>query len=183
MISFPHVCDNLIVCGDFNVDFSRDSHNGCHLKAFMHSHNLTRADTSSNIHYTYRRDDHTSFSWPNHILTLQHNVHMIQGVKYFESVDNFSDHLPLAFELVLQTPLSLPSIVTSPHNGLCNSYSPSSGRVDWNKITPAHSSNFCSFLDIHLPSISDDIVSCCDPLCKGHFMKLDSVCKQILDCI
>ena len=32
---------------------------------------------------------------------------MIKGVTCFESVDTFSDHLPLAFELILQTPLSL----------------------------------------------------------------------------
>ena len=68
------------------------------------------------------------------------------------------------------TPLSLPSLVTFPHNGLCNSYSPSSDRVDWNKVPPDRSSDFCSFLDIHLPSISDNLVSCCDPMCKGSFM-------------
>lgn len=43
-------------------------------------------------------------------------------------------------------------------------------RVDWNKVAPDRSSDICSFLDIHLPSISDNLVSCCDPMCKGSFM-------------
>ena len=175
--------DNLIICGDFNVDFSRDNHNCYHLKAFMHSHNLTRADICSNIQYTYRRDDHTSFSWPDHILTLHYNVHLIQGVACIDSVDNFSDHLPLAFDLILQAPMSLPSVATASHNGHLHSDSLSNGRVDWNKVSPDHSSDFCSFLDDPLPTLPDDLVACCDPKCKGHFKELDLVCNQILDSV
>ena len=87
----------MIICGDFNVDFSRGGHNCNSLISFMHDFNLVRADVNPNIKYTYRRDDHTSFSWPDHnniILTLSQYVNLIDSIACSESVDNFSDHLP-----------------------------------------------------------------------------------------
>ena len=56
-----HPYDNLIICGDFNVDFCRGGHNCSSLISFMHDFNLVRTDVNPNINYTYRRDDHTSF--------------------------------------------------------------------------------------------------------------------------
>ena len=85
--------DNLIICGDFNVDFSRSTHNSIHLLDFMTDHNLVRADSSSNIQFTYRRDDHSASSWPDHVLTLRHQLPLIQGVSCLDSVENFSTHL------------------------------------------------------------------------------------------
>ena len=49
--------DNIIIGGDFNVDFSRDNHNHNLLLNFMLQNNLARADSSSNIQLTYRTDD------------------------------------------------------------------------------------------------------------------------------
>ena len=62
--------DNIIICGDFNVHFSQSNHNCIQFLTFMCTYNLVCADLSCNIKYTYRRDDYTSFSWPDHILTL-----------------------------------------------------------------------------------------------------------------
>ena len=45
--------DNLVISGDFNVDFSRYTHNCNLLLSFMHKHNLVCADASSGIQYTY----------------------------------------------------------------------------------------------------------------------------------
>ena len=59
----------------------------------MRTYNLVCADLSCNIKYTYRRDDYTSFSWPDHILTL----HLIKHITCTNDVANFSDHLPLYF--------------------------------------------------------------------------------------
>ena len=88
-----HPFDNLIICRDFNVDFSRNSHNCRHLNLFMQNLNLVCPDLSSNIKYTFRRDDLASFSWPDHVLTLGHHQHLIKGVPSIDDVDNFSDHL------------------------------------------------------------------------------------------
>ena len=86
-----------ITRGDFNVDFSRDNHNRSHLQALMIHHNLVRANASSNIQFTYRKDDHSASSWPDHVLTLSHNV---QDVACLDDVDyNFSDHSTYSFQV------------------------------------------------------------------------------------
>ena len=102
-----HPFDNLIICGDFNVDFSRNSHNCRNLNLFMQNLNLVCPDLSSNIKYTFRRDDLTSFSWPDHVLTLGHHKHLIKGVASIDDVDNFSDHLPLVFQVDISNSLPL----------------------------------------------------------------------------
>ena len=49
--------DNAIICGDFNVDFSRSDHNLDHLMSFMHDYNPISADLNSDNKYTYRSND------------------------------------------------------------------------------------------------------------------------------
>ena len=90
--------DNILICGDFTVDFSRHVHNTARL---IDGHNIVSTDTSSHIQFTYRKDDHSVFSWPDHILTLRHNVSQVQEVTCLDSADNFSDHLPNFFSTSL----------------------------------------------------------------------------------
>ena len=85
--------DNIIICGDFNVHFSQSNHNCIQFLTFMRIYNQVCADLSCNIKYTYRRDDYTSFSWPDHILT----VHLIRHITCTNDAANFSDHLPFYF--------------------------------------------------------------------------------------
>ena len=87
--------DNILICGYFNVDFSRHVHNTARLLDFMNDHNLVRADTSSHSFLTERMI--TVFSLHDHILILRHNVSQVREVTCLDSVDNFSDHLPIFF--------------------------------------------------------------------------------------
>ena len=122
--------DNVIIFGDFNVDFSRPGHNSSHLTSFMHDYGLVCADLDSGIQYTYRRDDHSSFSRPDHIITLEHYAHLIKDISCSENVDNFSDHLPLSFTLA-----TLPTIA-------CN-FSPGqfSGQISCSKSAESSTPN------------------------------------------
>ena len=61
--------DNIVICGDFNVDFKRTGHFLSSLTQFMLSHNLVSVDCIFPIDYTYCRDDNSAHSWPDHILT------------------------------------------------------------------------------------------------------------------
>ena len=169
-----------ILCGDFNVDFSRDSHNCKHLLNFMTHLNLVRADTSSNIRFTYKRDDYSASSWPDHILTLRNNTSHIVGVACLDNVDNFSDHLPLVFNLVLQVPLAM---LTSSRDAGSHFCPNTADRIDWHMVTSHQIHNFCCYLDTNLPSIPDDLVSCCNPHCNSHYQLLDSLCSQLLECL
>ena len=96
----------------------------------------------------------------------------------------FLIHLSLSFSLVLKYSLSLLS------NGVPTStnLSPRSGdksrnKVDWNKMTSNHINAFCNYVDQHLPVISDEIFTCCDPKCSDHSWTLDSLCNLVLKCI
>ena len=44
-----HEYDNLILCGDFNVDFCRPGHNLDNFRSFMCDQDLTCTDISSNL--------------------------------------------------------------------------------------------------------------------------------------
>ena len=63
--------DYVFIAGDFNVDFTKASRNCAILETFMQTFDLVRGDTSSDITFTYRRDDHQSSSWVDHIIVLQ----------------------------------------------------------------------------------------------------------------
>ena len=176
-----HEYDNVIICGDFNVDFCRPGHNHDHLMSFMRDYNLICADLNSSIKYTYRRDDCSVFSWPDHVLTLAHHAQSITRVSTLESVDNFSDHLPLVFTLDLQHHLSLtPNHTTAPSAMGGND---SNHAVNWEKVTDADKNNFCEFISSHLSDVPESLLLCCDSTCSAHFKILDDVCSKLLKCI
>ena len=60
---------DIIIAGDFNTDLSRPGSNFTNLTSFVSSHNLVCVDKLYNINYTYRKDDFSCFSAPDHILT------------------------------------------------------------------------------------------------------------------
>ena len=166
-----HPYDNLIICGDFNVDFSRGGHNCSSLVSFMYDFNLVRTDVNPNINYTYRRDDHTSFSWPHHILTLSQYRNLIDNIACSESVDNFSDHLPLSFSIAIAHPLKLSSTLnlsctTNPKTGLDDSHSINTCKVDWRRVM--------TLIEIIIVIIYGNTIRYCQtPLC--HAVTLASV--------
>ena len=128
------------------------------------------------IQFTYIRDDYSASSWPDHILTLSHNASQIVGVACLDDVDNFSDHLPLVFNLVLQVPLAM---LSSPRDTGSHSCPNTADRIDWHMVTSQQVHDFCCYLDMNLPTVPDDLVNCCDPNCKSHCQLLDLLCSQI----
>ena len=97
--------DNLIITGDFNVDFSRSSVLRDSLQLFMNDLSLCASDLlSANITFTYERDDGLIRSWPEHTLSFEHNLSFVRDIKCVHSADNFSDDIPLTFRLSLCCP-------------------------------------------------------------------------------
>ena len=99
LISAEHF-DDIIIAGDFNVDFARSGPNCSNLSDFMSSNNLVSVDQMFNINYTYHKDDFSCFSSPDHILTTSNYSYLIDNVSVHDSAENFSDHLSLHFSLV-----------------------------------------------------------------------------------
>ena len=91
--------DNVIIAGDFNVDFSRSGPNCSNLSMFMQSNNIVCVDQLFNINFTYHKDDYSCFSSPDHILTSSDYAYLIDHVFTHDSAENFSDHLSLHVDL------------------------------------------------------------------------------------
>lgn len=169
--------DNLIIAGDFNVDFTRPGVNCSLLLSCMDDLGLCSVDTSSYspIHFTYERDDGSARSWPDHVLTSQYQARRITDIGCIYSADNFSDHLPLYFSLDLSvTTTPLESTPPSGCSGL---------KVDWPKVTAEDIDRYCNSLSASFPSISPQMVDCTDPNCQVHLEDIDSTCEQILSCL
>ena len=65
----------------------------------MQAFELIRGYTCSDISFTYRRDDHQFFSWVDHVICSSVILNAINNIMSVDSVDNFSDHLPVFFTL------------------------------------------------------------------------------------
>jgi hypothetical protein len=168
------------MAGDFNVDFTKPSRNCAILDTFMQTFDLCRGDSSSDITFTYRRDDHQSFSWVDHIICSSAISSSISSVTTSDSVDNFSDHLPVFFTLKSST-FSLnpmPALI-----GQSSSISTSlSSRINWSNITEENISNFQRRLQNNLPRFSS-VNSCVDSQCSDHKDAIDHYCNQLLQAI
>ena len=63
----------------------------------MSTHKLVCVKKLYNINFTYRKDDFSCFSSPDHILTHSNFSNLIDSVFTLDPVENFSDHLALHF--------------------------------------------------------------------------------------
>ena len=109
------------------------------------------------------------------------HAHSISEVSTLESVDNFSDHLPLVFNLDVSHPFFLsPQHITLPcsQGGKNTSYT-----VNWERVTDEVKNKYCEYICSHLPVIPDNVLTCCDPTCSAHFKTLDDACSKLLECV
>ena len=177
---------DIIIAGDFNTNLSRPGSNFTNLTSFMSSHNLVCVDKLYNINYTYRKDDFSCFSSPDHILTYSNFTNLIDSVFTLDPVENFSDHLSLHFSLTFSDFLSFPCAYNSSVNSHCHpnhSHAQSSSSVNWFKVNPHHISSYCNHLSSIIPEFPNDIFHCCDPDCTTHHFDIDSYCVQLFNCI
>ena len=100
-----HQCDVIVIVGDFNVDFSRDSASVHLLCSFMSSLGLIACDLAfhRSIQFTYERDDGAVRSWIDHILCSTSHSHLITHVCLVSSGVTLSDHLPISFDLAVNS--------------------------------------------------------------------------------
>ena len=173
-----HRADHLLIAGDFNVDFNRNSVNLRHLHNFMSDLGLSSADLPyhSSIQYTYMRDDGSVSSWPDHYLCDSSLICDLSHFQRFDFGSNLSDHSPLlcSFHVSLSSPCP-----TSP----TSSPSPDKSRIAWHTVTPDLSASYCSLVSSLLPTFPDSVRDCCDPLCSQHQAFLDSYCDDLSRCL
>ena len=93
-------CD-IVIVGDFNVDFDRGGLFAKLLKDFMIELDLCVCDLgfSSSVKYTYERDDSLSRSWLDHVLCSKRFSNLFSDFHAIHSPSIHSDHFPLFFNI------------------------------------------------------------------------------------
>ena len=168
--------DNIVLAGEFNVDFGRASSFRSLLQSFLDDLNLCSADLSfsHSIDFTYERDDGLVRSWPDHVLTLVHHSDRIHDVSCIHSANNFSDHSPLSFCIKIApiAPVSLGSLPSSQ----C-----SSDVICWSEISASDVENYHQALTDNLPTISTLLVDCTTVNCSSHRSLIDQYCHKLVE--
>ena len=170
--------DNMIIAGDFDVDFTRLSVNRDVLLTFISDLDLSIADmcdSSPPIQYSYIRDDGLVSSWPDHILTSSCHLDNLTVMGCFQSLENFSDHLPLHFNI--KFPNSFPAL-TTPSTDVSSSLC-----IDWSQASLEVIDNYCQCILSQLPLLPPDQINCPDSSCQTHHSVIDHCCFELLSCI
>ncbi len=167
--------DHLLIAGDFNVDFDRGGSNEQLLQHFMSNYNVSSIDLTfrQSVLYTYQRDSSSITSWLDHILCDPPTAVRVSNVKRLDVSSNLSDHSPLEFSLAFLC-------ANVPPLDSCQSHAP---RCDWARASPSELTCYRVAVSNYLPTLSEDVTSCCNPSCSLHHAALDSCCNQLLDCV
>ena len=149
------VFDNIIIAGDFNVDFSHPGVTCAYLHTLMNDLQLCAVDVFMcfNIEFTYERDDGLVRSWPDHVLTNCRYVKDISSIKCIHSPDNFSDHVPIRFEYAM----------SAPHLECCDTTSSIDKRrddIDWSRIDPPAVERYQSAVHTNLSHLFGQLQNC-----------------------
>ena len=172
--------DNLIIAGDFNVDFHTSSWRDL-LLTFMTETNLCAVDLyfHDSINYTYERDDGQVTSWPDHIFTLRHHCSLITGVTTIHSASNYSHHLPLTFSIEA----NLGPSYSASYLSCISSTAPTNVSVDWSRVTFDAIEKYIATVQSTLPVLSPDVYCCSEVSCSLHQDTIDSYCNELLSCL
>ena len=93
----------------------------------------------------------------DHVLTNCHCVDNTSSIMCIHSPDNFSDHVPVFFELNV----SLPHVGSSDTSSLHD-------KIDWHIIDSASLEAYKICVRASLPTLSDELQDCSTPDCKSH---------------
>ena len=165
--------DNIVLVGDFNVDFDRGGSSADLLLDFMTDLNVVACDLShrNSIGFTYERDDGIVRSWIDHIIICSQSLcPSITNVHTSKSGTNLSDHLPLFFNLEISF-----SAISDP-------LPPSSFKttfIDWSKVSQSHIASYQDLLSKNLLDFPSECLDCFEPDCSIHKSLIDNYSVHI----
>ena len=166
--------DHVIIAGDFNVDFCRDSPVKS-LLDFISSNDLCCVDRAfqDNILFTYESGDSNHRSW---IVVSSSVSSSIASVSRYDSGCTLSDHYPLQFHFQCDPS---PGV-----NFSSNSHCSSTHSVcDWHKATSDDIQNYIDCVGSLLPVVPTSVLDCCNPHCIHHRAELDFLFEKFVDCL
>ncbi len=147
---------DIIIGGDFKVDFSRLSCNGDLLKLFLDEENLLCPPLSSN-HATYTYESATSNRFCiDHFIVRESAIGVGECISTFRDDNNLSEHLPIFITSTLTANVSHTETIIQPI-------------VDWEKASSTHIENYKALIDFHLRHLDmSGVLASCHYCCKAH---------------
>ena len=171
--------DHLVIGGDFNVDFSVPSTRTSCLSDFVSDKALVCVDQlpASSIEYTYFSDANNSISWLDHFFCDSTLASLTLSISPLLYGSNLSDHIPISVIFDIR-PSSLPvksSEVSAIHSQIVS--------TNWALVDNSHVEQFLASIDSNLPVLPDEVIHCCNPLCKVHSVDISRYLVSFLNCI
>ena len=152
---------NIIIGGDFNVDFNKINSNRNKLLNFLASESLINVGAFfNNFNYTFESSNgHRSCI--DHFISSENAINSISGYEVLYDGTNLSDHYPI--RIVVKSKMSF-------HNDEIKNVKEISNSVNWNKADEHDVDNYKSCLDEFLSclQIPENVVHCNDFNCDSH---------------
>ena len=172
-------CTKLVIGGDFNCDFARDTHFVTCVRSFILSHQSQSAWDLFPIDFTHIHTDGVSTSTIDHII-VSHSL-QISNAFTLHHIDNTSRHSAISVHV------NCVLIDTQP---MCDKPSHSTDslpRCAWYKATHSDLHKYKECLETKLNNINvcDDLKSCNDHMCKNesHHTFIDEYCGKIISAL
>ena len=164
--------DNVIIGGDYNTSFDRQTPQSEELIAFCDAEEFTPCCklSCSQISYTYECLHTGSRSEIDHVIVSNNLKEMVCDYVVFDDVDNMSDHLAVMVEVDI----------------CCEYFSTNNinkkDKLNWYKATVYDIDNFNEALNNELSQIcfSDEVISCRDLKCTSHFVEIERYHNDIV---
>ena len=163
----PH---DVVVGGDFNTDFSRNSAHTTLLKAACVNEQLFNVSThhSAHIDYTYCNYSTGVTSSIDHFLVSERVYNLALNVQVAHSGANLSDHEPLILQLRL------------PHQKLKDRALNSSANVQWHRATDSDFIAYRMEVENNLRRINGlKCIQCANVFCTDHYSDINNFCTHI----
>ncbi len=161
---------DIIIGGDFNVDFYRQSRNADLLKLFLNEENLLCPPLSC-THATYTYESaRGNRSCIGHFIVNESAIRAGECVSTFMDGNNLTEHLPISITSTLTVNVSNIEKFTQPS-------------VDWEKASSLDIENYKTLIDFHLRHLdmSGVVAPCPDYSCKTHSNMKKNTLKKILE--
>ena len=154
-----HTDSTIVIAGDFNVDFRRRSRNQMLLSTFLEDDSLKCLTEHLNHGFTYTYESsggHRSFI--DHILITNSYFNHSKNFAVLNDAINLSPHLPLRFDLELNSELT----VQTEEQTHC--------KINWESATAAQLADYQLLLVNELRNITipDEVISCSNFFCDHH---------------
>ena len=176
-----HPNHEILIAGDLNTDFGRDSPFVSLVRDFMMNLNLSAAWWLNPVDFTFSftRNNRTSFSTLDHFLLCDYLQSHIKDSSVIHLGDNLSGHDPIYISVEPRVAPALHNSSTIKDNDFIN-------KPSWDKATDEQKKIYIENLQHELTSI--DITQgllCNDVKCNSdaHKRQIDAYCKSLLDVI